>query len=60
LLYVATRSLRSLGFGDGAAEEPKDEVFERLSISSEAASTVTEGLLEKLDDLSELVQMLNK
>jgi HD-like signal output (HDOD) protein/prolyl-tRNA editing enzyme YbaK/EbsC (Cys-tRNA(Pro) deacylase) len=60
LLYVATRSLRSLGFGDGSAEEPKDEVFERLGISSEAANTVTEGLLEKLDDLSELVQMLNK
>jgi HD-like signal output (HDOD) protein/prolyl-tRNA editing enzyme YbaK/EbsC (Cys-tRNA(Pro) deacylase) len=60
LLYVATRSLRSQGFGDGAAEEPQKEVFERLGISAEAAHAVTENLLEKLDDLSELVQMLNK
>ncbi len=60
LLYVATRSLRSRGFGDGAWEEPHDEVFERLGINAEAAHTVTENLLEKVDDLSELVQMLNK
>jgi HD-like signal output (HDOD) protein/prolyl-tRNA editing enzyme YbaK/EbsC (Cys-tRNA(Pro) deacylase) len=60
LLYVATRSLRSRGFGDGACEEPHDEAFERLGIDAEAAHNVTESLLEKMDDLSELVQMLNK
>jgi HD-like signal output (HDOD) protein len=60
LLYVATRSLRSRGFGDGAWEEPSNEVFERLGIDAEAAHRVTENLLEKMDDLGELVQMLNK
>ena len=60
LLYVATRSLRGRGFGDGAWEEPHSEVFERLGITAEAAHNVTESLLEKADDLSELVQMLNK
>ncbi len=60
LLYVAVRSLRSRGFGDGPWEEPSNEVFERLGISAEAAHTVTETLLEKIDDLGELIQMLNK
>jgi HD-like signal output (HDOD) protein/prolyl-tRNA editing enzyme YbaK/EbsC (Cys-tRNA(Pro) deacylase) len=60
LLYIATRSLRSRGFGDGAWEEPHEEVYQRLGIDAEAVHGVTEGLLEKIDDLSELVQMLNK
>lgn len=60
LLYVATRSLRSRGFGDGAWEEPHDEVFERLGITAEGVHGVTENLLEKADDLSELIKMLNK
>ena len=60
LLYVAVRSLRGRGFGDGPWEEPNDEVFERLGISAEAAHNVTETLLEKIDDLGELIQMLNK
>lgn len=60
LLYIATRSLRGHGFGDGAWEEPHEEAFERLGISAEAVNNVTENLLEKADDLSELVQMLNK
>ncbi|MFT4764105.1 MAG: HD-like signal output (HDOD) protein/prolyl-tRNA editing enzyme YbaK/EbsC (Cys-tRNA(Pro) deacylase) [Oleispira sp.] len=60
LLYVATRSLRSRGFGDGAWEEPHDEVFERLGINADSVHNVTESLLEKADDLNELVQMLNK
>ncbi len=60
LLYVAVRSLRGRGFGDGPWEEPSDEVFERLGISAEAAHAVTETLLEKIDDLGELIQMLNK
>jgi HD-like signal output (HDOD) protein len=60
LLYVATRSLRSRGFGDGAWEEPRDEVYERLGITADDVHGVTESLLEKADDLNELVQMLNK
>ena len=60
LLYVAVRSLRNQGFGDGPWEEPSHEVFERLGISAESATNVTESLLEKADDLTELIQMLNK
>jgi HD-like signal output (HDOD) protein/prolyl-tRNA editing enzyme YbaK/EbsC (Cys-tRNA(Pro) deacylase) len=60
LLYVATRSLRSRGFGDGAWEEPHNEAYERLGISADAVHNVTETLLEKADDLDELVQMLNQ
>jgi len=60
LLYVATRSLRSRGFGDGVWEEPRDDVLERLGITAEGVNGVTDNLLEKADDLSELIQMLNK
>lgn len=60
LLYVATRSLRSHGFGDGAWEEPNNAALERLGINLESVNTVTENLLEKIDDLEELIQMLNK
>lgn len=60
LLYIATRSLRTFGFGDGADEAPTDEMFERLNISAESARTVTENLLAKVDDLNELVGMLSK
>jgi HD-like signal output (HDOD) protein/prolyl-tRNA editing enzyme YbaK/EbsC (Cys-tRNA(Pro) deacylase) len=60
LLYVATRSLRSHGFGDGAWEEPHTKVYDRLGITEDAVQGVTESLLEKADDLNELVKMLNK
>ncbi len=60
LLYIATRSLRSRGFGDGAWEEPREDALERLGITAEAVNGVTDNLLEKADDLSELIQMLNK
>jgi HD-like signal output (HDOD) protein len=60
LLYVATRSLRSHGFGDGALEEPNNEVYDRLGITADVVHSVTENLLEKADDLNELVRMLNK
>lgn len=60
LLYVATRSLRRHGFGDGCSEEPSGEILERLGINLEAVNNVTETLLEKIDDLEELIQMLNK
>jgi HD-like signal output (HDOD) protein/prolyl-tRNA editing enzyme YbaK/EbsC (Cys-tRNA(Pro) deacylase) len=59
LLYVATRSLRSRGFGDGAWEEPHADVYDRLGITADAVHSVTENLLEKADDLNELVQILN-
>jgi HD-like signal output (HDOD) protein/prolyl-tRNA editing enzyme YbaK/EbsC (Cys-tRNA(Pro) deacylase) len=60
LLYVATRSLRSYGFGDGATERPNDEVYKRLGINADDVYNITENLLEKADDLDELVGMLNK
>ncbi|MGK0248303.1 MAG: HD-like signal output (HDOD) protein/prolyl-tRNA editing enzyme YbaK/EbsC (Cys-tRNA(Pro) deacylase) [Oleispira sp.] len=60
LLYVATRSLRSHGFGDGACEQPNNDIYDRLGITADAVHDVTENLLEKADDLNELVQMLNK
>ncbi len=60
LLYVATRALRGHGFGDGAWEQPQDEVFTRLGITAEGVNGITESLLEKADDLDELIQMLNK
>jgi HD-like signal output (HDOD) protein/prolyl-tRNA editing enzyme YbaK/EbsC (Cys-tRNA(Pro) deacylase) len=60
LLYVAVRALRTRGFGDGPWEEPCHEVIERLGLSTEAVNNVTESLLEKADDLTELIQMLNK
>ncbi len=60
LLHIATRTLRSRGFGDGPCEEADEQVFERLGISAETVHNVTDSLLEKIDDLSELIQMLNK
>ena len=60
LLYVATRSLRSHGFGDGAWEQPQDEVYTRLGITVDGVNEITERLLEKADDLDELIQMLSK
>ncbi len=60
LLHIATRSLRTFGFGDGANESPTDEIFESLNISADSARTVTENVLAKVDDLNELVGMLSK
>ena len=60
LLYVAIRCLRLRGFGDGPWEEPDPKVLESLGIDAEAAYNVTETLLGKMDELSELVQMLSK
>lgn len=60
LLYIATRSLRSEGFGDGAQEMPLEEVFERLNITPESVKNVTVNLLDKSNDLNELIGMLEK
>lgn len=60
LLYVAVRCLRLQGFGDGPWEEPEPQVLQRLGIESESAMEVTASLLDRMDELSELIQMLNK
>jgi len=60
LLYVAVRALRLQGFGDGPWEEPELHVLDRLGIEQESVMETTSTLLEKMDDLSELIQMLNK
>lgn len=60
LLYIATRALRGAGFGDGAQEKPLKEVFDRLKIKPESVQNVTESLLEKSENLNELIAMLEK
>ncbi|MAS25369.1 MAG: histidine kinase [Oceanospirillaceae bacterium] len=58
LLYVAGRSLRSNGFGDGAREKPELYVLDSLGLTQESVDEVTQNILSRLDDLGELVQML--
>ena len=58
LLYVAGRSLRSNGFGDGAREKPELYVLDSLGLTQESVDEVTQNILLRLDDLGELVQML--
>ncbi|MBD3756453.1 MAG: hypothetical protein IE937_12720, partial [Gammaproteobacteria bacterium] len=58
LLHIATRSLRRHGFGDGPRETPEDFIYDALGLRPEAVDEVTVNLLERMDDLSELVQML--
>ncbi len=60
LLHIATRSLRRHCFGDGPFEKPQDYLFDSLSLQADAVEEVTQRLLERVDDLGELVQMLNK
>lgn len=59
LLYVATRSLRRHGFGDGPFEQPEDFLLDTLFLRADSVDEVTVNLLERMDDLSEMVQMLN-
>jgi len=54
------RCLRLQGFGDGPWEEPEAQVLERLGIEQESAMELTANLLDRMDELSELIQMLNK
>ena len=58
LLYIATRSLRRLGFGDGPREMPEEYLYDALGLRPDAVEEVTNRLMERVDDLSELVQML--
>ena len=60
LLYVATRSLRRHGFGDGPSELPEQYVLDDLGLQAEAVDDITQSILTKMDDLSDLVSMLNK
>lgn len=60
ILYVATRSLRRHGFGDGPYEIPDQVVLDELGLSLEAVEEVTTSIMSKMDDLNELVSLLNK
>ena len=60
LLYVATRALRRHGFGDGPFEIPEQWVLDDLDLSMESVDEVTAKIMEKMDDLNELVSLLNK
>ncbi len=60
LLYVATRSLRRHGFGDGPYEQAEDYLLDTLNLRAESVDEVTASLLGRMDDLQELVQLLNR
>lgn len=60
LLFVASRLLRQHGFGDGPFEAIPDTMFEGLGLKKEDAEEVTQALLERLDDLGDLVALLNQ
>lgn len=60
LLFITVRLLRQNGFGDGPFEVIPDEMFERLGLSKEDAEEATQSVLERLDDLSDLVSLLNQ
>lgn len=60
ILYIATRSLRLQGFGDGPFEIPDQIVLDDLGIRMESVNEVTAAIMGKMDDLGELVTLLNK
>jgi len=60
LLYIATRSLRRHGFGDGPYENPEAYVLDYLGLRPDAVDETTCRVLEKIDDLSGMVQMMKK
>lgn len=60
ILYIATRALRRHGFGDGPFETPEPWMLDDLDLSAEAIDDVTSSLMNKMDDLNELVSLLNK
>jgi len=60
ILYVATRSLRRHGFGDGPFELPEQYVLDDLDLTQEAVDELTANIMEKMDDLNELVSLLNR
>ena len=60
ILYVATRSLRRHGFGDGPYELPEQYILDDLGITQEGVDELTANIMTKMDDLNELVSLLNK
>ncbi|GGY49438.1 hypothetical protein GCM10011297_22880 [Bacterioplanes sanyensis] len=60
LLYVASRSLRRHGFGDGPFERTEVHVLDELDLTAETVDEVTESVLGQLDELSTMAQMLNR
>ena len=58
LIYVATRSLRHHGFGDGPRERPELFVMDALGLKADAVDEVTQNILTRIDDLNDLVHML--
>lgn len=60
LLFIAVRLLRHQGIGDGPAETIPDSMYERLGMKKEDALEATMSVVDKIDDLSDLVALLNQ
>lgn len=60
LLYVASRSLRKNGFGDGPFEPIDDHILLTLGLKPRVVQEVTEGLLSRMDDLHVMVQAMSR
>ena len=60
LLYIACRSLRRHGFGDGPAEHTEDYLLDHLGLKEETVAETTEQVLSQLDELAKMAQMLNR
>src|SRR5690606_21713543 len=60
LLYIATRSLRRHGFGDGPSEQTEDYLLDTLGLTADKAEEATASLHSRKDDLQVLVQMLSR
>lgn len=58
LLYVASRSLRRHGFGDGPFERCEPTVLDALALREEQVDEITANVLAKRDNLDEMVSML--
>ncbi|ASP38036.1 hypothetical protein CHH28_04780 [Bacterioplanes sanyensis] len=60
LLYVASRSLRRHGFGDGPFERTEAHILDELGLNEDTVTEATEQVLEQLNELSEIAHMLNR
>lgn len=58
LLYVASRSLRRHGFGDGPFERCEIAILDALSLSEEQVNDITASVLGNRERLDDLVNML--
>lgn len=58
LLYVASRSLRRHGFGDGPFEQCDVAILDALALREEQVDEITANVLAKQDSLSDMVSML--